>query len=118
MLLIAQRVQTGDMDWGSFTVRTALMTGARTEIDKLRAALLDGSTRPHVTVQSYVRSCGDVISIGACRTDDLVMFLDEGAALDRMVNKTDGHGFAAAYWDRMLSYGKRVWVWRQEAGWQ
>lgn len=74
---IASRVQFGDRDWATHTVRYRLPSGNETELHKrLRYNRGHGVVGPHLTLQAYVDdtrlSAERLLSVGIARTSDLL----------------------------------------------
>lgn len=73
---IASRVQFGDRDWSTHTVRYRLPSGNETELHKrLRYNKGHGVVGPHLTLQAYVDDTGPadrLLSVGIVRTADLL----------------------------------------------
>lgn len=74
---IASRIQWGDRDWHTFTLRLSRSSGKDTEIKKRLFALAhrdEGYLYPHITVQAYItkRRSGDLLSIAIAHTRELI----------------------------------------------
>lgn len=81
MQSLASRVQS-DFGYETFTIRKERDSGARTEFEKRKQAIVEGYEYPHWTVQAYVDyDTEEVINAAACHTIDLYRYLmweDEG----------------------------------------
>lgn len=114
---VSARVQTSDPHpncWDSFTVRMSRNSGTLTEFAKRRNAIHGGKglIYPHITVQAYAQcKVGPVHSVGVCKTEDLISFIDNGMHKKRLVSNAE---FAACFWSDMKSCGISVWIARQE----
>lgn len=114
---VSARVQTSPLPprcWDSFTVRMARTSGATTEFSKRRDAIKGGKglIYPHITVQAYaVSQSGPVHSVGICKTEDLIAFIERGLHKQRSVNNAE---FAACFWADMQASGIEVWTVRSE----
>lgn len=73
---VASRVQFGDRDWATHTVRCRIGSGGETELHKrLRHSRNPGVVGPHLTMQAYVDDRtppGVLLSVGVVRTRDLI----------------------------------------------
>jgi len=89
---IASRVQFGDKNWRTFTIRKSRDSGARTEYEKRREAILSGGKYifPYLTCQAYVSNCGNLIGCGLAKTASIINAIEEGRAY---VNRTDNASF-------------------------
>lgn len=106
---VASRMQEGRA-WNSFTVRMTRRSGAETEYAKRKKAIESdkGLIFPHLTVQAFAETkTGPVISIGICKTKDLIKFIDDGLHETR---PTDNATFAVCYWRKMIENGVPVWI--------
>lgn len=78
---IASRIQWGDQDWGTFTIRETRGTGAKTELEKRLYAIThpdEGIMLPHLTVQAYItqRRTGRLLSAAIAHTKELIPYAD------------------------------------------
>lgn len=77
---VASRIQWGDKDWSSFTIRKSRDSGAKTEFRKRLEAIRGdrGAVYPHLTVQAYVskRRTGDLVSVAIVKTEDLFLLAE------------------------------------------
>jgi hypothetical protein len=114
---VSARVQTSPTPpncWDSFTVRMSRNSGALTEFSKRRNAIHGGKglIYPHITVQAYAESkVGPVHSVGICKTQDLIQFIDNGLHKKRLVSNAE---FAACFWKDMKDNGFDVWIARSD----
>lgn len=82
--LIASRVQwrragDGAFPYNDFTIRLSRSSGVQTEYEKRKRAIRGGLTVPTYTVQAYCEErppggSGELLSVAAARTDDVVGF--------------------------------------------
>lgn len=130
---IASRVQWGDRDWGTFTVRYSRSSGATTEYEKRRAAIASGAgwLFPYLTIQAYVEKPareGALLSAAVCRTADLIRYIEETHDPDLPVNERNEHGawlrpnhvdgnlFWVCEWNVMAEYGYHIKKWVRSKG--
>jgi hypothetical protein len=107
---IAARVQQSNKNWATFTVRLSRDSGAKTEFAKRYEAINDGRglIYPHLTIQGYAETkVGPVISVGVCRTVDVIEFVSKGLC---DVNRTTNASFAVCPWEKMKEVGYKVEV--------
>lgn len=76
---LASRIQWGDTDWGTFTIREKRGSGARTELEKRLYAIEhpeEGLLLPHLTVQAYIteRRTGSLLSAAIAYTRELIPY--------------------------------------------
>ena len=76
---IASRIQWGDRDWGTFTIRETRGSGAKTELEKRLYAIQhpeQGILYPHLTVQAYItkRRTGRLLSVAVAQTKELISY--------------------------------------------
>lgn len=115
---VSARVQTSPLPprcWDSFTVRMARSSGAATEFSKRRDAIHGGKglIYPHITVQAYAElKNGPVHSVGICKTEDLIAFIDSGLHKKRFADNAE---FAACFWSDMEQSGINIWIARRES---
>lgn len=98
---VASRVQFGDRDWSSHTVRYRLPSGNETELHKrLRYNAGRGVVGPHLTLQAYVDDTGPterLLSVAVARTADLLDALSREHVSDGPCRST-GQGCASSCW--------------------
>jgi hypothetical protein len=105
---IASRIQKGEKVWATFTVRKSRQSGAETEFQKRRDAILsnNGQIYPHLTVQAYTRTVtGPIMAAAVCKTSDLIDFIERGLAA---VRPTCNAEFYVCPWDTMKHEGYDV----------
>lgn len=107
---IASRVQAGEKDWSTFTIRMKRDSGATTEFEKRLIAINGerGWIYPHLTIQAYAKTQdGPIISVGIALTKDLIDYIQKNHAYEK---RTDNATFAVCSWDRMqkLGYGLKI----------
>lgn len=75
---IASRVQPGDTNWQTFTVRRRRFSGAKTEYQKRLEAINSGGRfiYPYLTCQAYVGDQG-LLGVGLVRTVDLYAVINQ-----------------------------------------
>lgn len=105
---IASRVQPSGKNWGTFTIRYKLASGADTEFQKRRHAIesAEGLLFPHLTIQAYLSEgyAAPVHGVGIIRTHDLII-----AAMDydwpvRTCGQ-DGNQFMFLSWAKLRGIG-------------
>lgn len=113
MRAIAHRLQWGDTDWRTFTIRYTRPTGATTEWEKLRAAAADPSrAKPDLVIHAYLsgpRRAPTLMSVGATKAKSLVDYASRLAKLPVRRNP-DGVEFIHCDWDAMAAAGYEVRV--------
>lgn len=75
---IALRIQTGDKNWHTFTIRNKRSSGAKTEYEKRKNAIENGYLYPYLTVQAYIKSSDELLSFAVARTVDIIEYIDKG----------------------------------------
>ncbi|MBU1289908.1 hypothetical protein KKG85_01550 [Patescibacteria group bacterium] len=100
---IASRVQFGNTDWKSFTVRYKRSSGATTEYEKRKLAIYGdrGLLYPYLTVQAYVKENNEFMSAGVIKTKDLFNCLDDPKLYEIRKNKSDGNIFRFVRWSKI-----------------
>jgi len=113
MRAIAHRVQWGDTDWRTFTIRYRRPTGAPTEWEKLRAGIaIPARARPNLVIHAYVngpRQAPTLMSAGAAKAESLVAYASGLAELPVRRNP-DGVEFIHCDWGAMTAAGYEVRV--------
>lgn len=111
---IASRIQWGDRNWRTHTIRRERPTGAATELAKRQLALSSpeqGWLLPAVTVQAYLtepRRHGQLIAVGMVHTRDLYRHAELHPCPAPRRNPADGVLFDYYDWDALKSAGIRV----------
>jgi hypothetical protein len=114
---IASRVQEGDRNWRTFTVRSRRHNGARTEFEKRLEALRDrrsGAIYPALTIHGYVRDfeSGPLLGAAVVRTIDLYEYLDmQVEAATARTRSTTNADFYYESWDRLAEFGVQLRIW-------
>lgn len=98
---IASRVQAGDIDWRSFTVRCRRLNGEKTEFEKRMKAIKEwrqGVIFPALTVHAYVQDYrnGPLLSVAMVYTVDLYEYLEK--QIEAGLAKTRKADNAEFYW--------------------
>lgn len=104
MVGIASRIQRGKA-WKTFTVRYKRDSGTKTEYEKRKQAIKNGSLYPYFTMQAYISDKETVV--GLCKTTDLIKFIDTCKPKLQHTGATQ-HGQASFYvcgWDEMRKSG-------------
>lgn len=123
---IASRIQWGDRDWSTFTVREHRPNGAATELEKRQKAVIyrdRGLLYPYLTVHAYMtlpRRQGRLLSASIVKTDDLYGHIFNSCAdigprpnrdgIWRKTNEEDGVTFLCISWVAMTKAGYRLKV--------
>lgn len=111
---IASRIQWGDRNWRTHTIRRERPTGTATELAKRQLALQkpgEGWLLPALTVQAYLtkpRRTGRLISVGIVRTRDLYKYAELYPCPEPRRNPDDGVLFDYYDWGAMRAAGVRV----------
>lgn len=80
---IANRVQSGDRNWATFTIRKKRMSGARTEYEKRTAAIAANALYPFFTVHSYFDYHDRLLGYAVARTDQIFQAIRQGRCSER-----------------------------------
>lgn len=77
---IASRVQFGDKDWGTFTVRSRRFSGAKTEYQKRLHAIQSGGRfiYPYITCHAYVTNFGELLNAYVATTKSIFEAIESG----------------------------------------
>ena len=123
---LASRIQWGARAWNSFTVRRTRVTGAATEWEKRRTAMASQGQYiyPYWSCQAYITvrpnrvngrlaSCGQLLSMGLARTEDIFDYLEHAQVAHRETH-SDGNTFFVAWWNQMQGAGYCVNTWAKE----
>jgi hypothetical protein len=85
---IASRVQFGDKNWRTFTIRKSRDSGSVTEYQKRKEAI-DSEGKfiyPYLTCHAYSTMDGDLIGGGIARTKDVFNAINESTITNRTIN--------------------------------
>jgi len=82
---VALRIQTGQKNWHTFTIRKSRQSGAKTEFEKRKYAIENGYLYPFYTVQAYVTNDNKLLAYAVARTQDIISAIEKGVCY---VNKT------------------------------
>lgn len=96
----------------TFTVRKERESGAKTEWEKRKYAILHGGIYPFLTMQGYVQN-GEIVGLAITKTTDLMRFVDTGCAYQQHT-RADQKGQATFWvccWDDMRKQGIKVIEW-------
>lgn len=77
---IALRIQTGEKNWHTFTIRSVRDSGAKTEFEKRKYAIENGYLYPYLTVQAYITKDNKLVSFAVAKTKDIIEMIDNGCA--------------------------------------
>lgn len=106
---IASRIQETTRPWNTFTVRMSRHSGAITEFEKRKNAILEskrGWIFPAITVQAYAHTKqGPIIACGIAKTADIIDFIEKGL---HYTKPTTNAWFAVCGWDKMKRNGYKV----------
>lgn len=85
---IASRVQFGQKNWQTFTIRRSRFNGSRTEYDKRLEAIQSGGRfiYPYLTCQAYVYD-GALVGVGLAKTVDIFSLIEREKADGRAAEK-------------------------------
>lgn len=100
---IASRVQFGDKDYRSFTVRYKRKSGTITEYEKRKSAIYGdrGLLYPYLTVQAYLTENNEFMSAGIIKTKDLFDCLDNPKLYETRITRSDGNIFRFVRWSKI-----------------
>jgi hypothetical protein len=119
MRSIASRVQEGDWDYRTFTIRKSRPNGAKTEFAKRMEAIKnqsEGALYPALTIHAYVENyrSGSLMSAAAVYTVDLYKYLEiqisEGWAKTKR-NRGDNTEFYYVSWKELAESEARIYEW-------
>jgi hypothetical protein len=97
---VSKRVQWSGKDWGTLTIRSSLLSGNKTEIDKF-----DRLAPDHLHIHAYVdEDDSKLISVYAVRS---ALLLDNIS--DFRENPADGNKFAYVYFKDVAGVGAFQW---------
>lgn len=79
---IGSRVQFGDKNWRTFTIRKERDSGAVTEYEKRKEAIDSGGRfiYPYLTSHAYVSDAGDLLGCGVAITKNIFQAIEAGKA--------------------------------------
>jgi len=80
---VALRIQTGDKDWHTFTIRATRDNGVKTEFEKRSYAIEHGFLYPYLTVQAYITKDNKLVSFAVAKTKDIIDMIKTGHATMR-----------------------------------
>ncbi|MEA3442544.1 MAG: hypothetical protein U9R04_03520 [Chloroflexota bacterium] len=119
---LASRIQWGPSAYDSFTIRETRHTGVETELSKRLRAIHSGgrylypywSCQAYVTKRptrenGYLKSQGEVLSVGVASTKDICTLIIHGQYKRRL--NPDGNTFAAVFWEAMKRDGYELYTW-------
>lgn len=101
---LANRIQFGDTNWRTFTIRKSRESGAKTEYEKRRYAIDNELLYPVLTLQGYFNEKQNrVIGFAIAKTRDILEMIDNEKCLVRstgqsQIGKAD---FYVVPWDYM-----------------
>lgn len=75
---IASRMQCGDRNWATFTVRENRASGARTELAKRNSSLVKNAISPELTVQAYFSNAEKLFGFAVAREKDILALINRG----------------------------------------
>jgi len=110
---IASRIQWGNKNWNTFTIRKSRTSGAKTEYEKRMFAIKTGGyLYPFYTIQAYVsqRRVGDLISVAIAKTKDIFDLIKVGLCYEKP-NGSDGNVFIIVDWEDMFVNNKAIKAW-------
>ena len=110
---ISSRVQVGT-PWDTFTVRMTRDSGAATEFEKRKAAIMSqrGWLYPYLHIQAYLATwTGPILSVGVVKMADLIKFIDQN---HHRMNRTTNATFAVCGWRQMRGMGYALKILRPE----
>lgn len=126
---IASRIQWGEKDWGTFTIRKSRSSGTDTELKKRLWQLQhrhEGYLYPHITVQAYITKArtGNLLSVAIAYTHELIPYAykafatQQSGVWEKKAQDTDGSWsiFLAVDWAKYEAAGNaiRQWHYRDE----
>ena len=110
-----QNIKDGCKPYNTFTVRKARESGAKTEYEKRQEAIKHGGLYPYLTMQGYVNTSDDILSIAIAKTTDIMEFVEKGLAYENHT-RADKIGQAAFYvvdWRKFKTYGYKLIGWQR-----
>ena len=86
LITVASRIQIGDINWNSFTIRKIRCSGGKTEYEKRINAIKNNYLYPLYTCQCYFNDKYDFLGGAIMRTKDLYKSLENGYSENRSDN--------------------------------
>lgn len=107
---IANRVQRGEKNWRTFTVRKSRESGAVTEYEKRTRAIEREWLYPILTLQGYVTPDGErLLGFAVAKTKDILTIIRNGQAETSRTRADCNIGLASFYvvkWDDITKAGR------------
>jgi hypothetical protein len=104
---LASRVQRGDRNWRTFTVRMSLVNGRPTEYHKRKMEMAtEGAITPHYWAHAYVSAAGSLLGAAVAKASDVVLAVSYGIGQER--RNPDGTVFWCVPWDELPTSGYKL----------
>lgn len=112
---IASRVQWGEINWKTWTIRYEKQSGAKTEYHRLMN--LDTTLlKPSYHIQAYInKKGGELMGVACIKTEDLISMLTSKDYGSSRPNPEDGTLFLPVYWDRARELGFDVFIYPDDS---
>jgi hypothetical protein len=107
---LASRIQVGDKDWRTFTIRDKRSSGTKTEYEKRKYAIENNYLYPYLTMQAYITKDNKIISFAVARTVDIIEMIDKGMAyIDHTKKEQKGQAsFHVIKWEDVKNAGYKI----------
>lgn len=107
---VALRIQTGDKNWHTFTIRNKRQSGAKTEYEKRKYAIDNNYLYPYLTVQAYITKDNKLLSFAVAKTTDIIAMIDAGKCRKQHTGKEQiGQAeFFVVDWYDMINAGYTI----------
>jgi len=110
---VANRIQFGNKNWKTFTVRKDRESGAKTEYEKRKKAIENEWLYPIMTIQGYFNeTTKKVLGWAGAKTKDIIWMIDNGHCYEQHTGK-DQIGQATFFvvdWDDMKQQNKNIYI--------
>lgn len=107
---VALRIQTGDKNWHTFTVRNKRKSGAKTEYEKRKYAIQNGYLYPYLSIQAYISKNDKLLSFAIAKTEDIMSMIEQGFYKNKKTGKEQiGQAeFFVIDWYQMKEKGYKI----------
>lgn len=113
---IANRIQFGDKNWKTFTIRKNRESKAKTEYEKRSNAIKKEWLYPVLTIQGYFNEqTNKILGFAIAKTKDVLWMIDNGHCTTRKTGKSQiGQAeFYVVKWEEMRCRNLDIYVWDQ-----
>lgn len=110
---VANRIQFGDKNWKTFTIRKSRESGVKTEYEKRKKAIENDWLYPIMAIQGYFNNkTNEALGFAVAKTKDIIWMIDNGFCYEQETGK-DQIGkakFFVVKWDHMKQQGKNIYI--------